>query len=337
MSTVRLLILLLLVSFIGCSQRQCNSSGRNYITSGDCNSSVDRDTSGLATEHSYKSIQGALLGTRFQSLEELKSVIKIEYFTDSSGSDSANYKNPAVRLTHCSNGQEVINVLESGISQGEIGKARSGDFWDRLHVLIKSPYAVTKRDELSKVYILARRRNDLFGEGDPAFYDLAISVVKNINTPDLAFINVRDSTEKGYLNSFDHITAQAFTTSCFSERLADLIGDAHERDRPELITGKFSEKQKSDLDEGPVDNYVDLINNQWGQELGKVLKKKYNITRKTYWTPELLADYLNDIQSYYSWAFQIGFKPFKPEDEVIIMFSKKINLVLSGVFTPAKT
>src|SRR6266446_4867835 len=292
MSTVRSFILLLLVS-LGCSQVQCNNSELTQMRTRDCKSSVNRDASGPATEAPYKLIQGALLGTRFKSLEELKSVIEIKYFTDSSISDSANYKNPTVRLTHCSDGHEVINVLESGISQGDIGKAQSGDFWNRLHVLIKSPYAVSKRGELSKFYILARRRTDLFGEGDPTFYDLAESAAKNINTGDLAYMNVRDSTAKGYLNSFEHITAQAFITSCFSARLADFVGDAHERDHPELITGKFSEKQKRDLDEGPVDNYVDLINNEWGQELGKVLKKKYNITPKTYWTPELLADYLN--------------------------------------------
>jgi hypothetical protein len=227
----------------------------------------------------------------------------------------------------------VINILETGISQGEISKARDGDLADRIQVLVKSPYAVGKRAELSKVYNLARRRTDLFGEGDPAFFDLAKAAEQNINTDDLAFITARDSSEKGYINTFNHITAQAFITSCFSEKLADFVGDTHERYyHPELITGKFSDKQIRDLDEGPVDNYVDVINNEWGQELGKALKKKYHLTRETRWTPELLANYLNDIQSYYSWAFRIGFKPFQPEDELVIRFSRKMNVVLHGNF-----
>ena len=79
-----------------------------------------------------------------------------------------------------------------------------------------------------------------------------------------------------------------------------------------------------------MDNYVDLINNEWGQELGKQLKEKYNIDRETNWTPELLANYLNDLQSYYSWAFQIGFEPFRPEDDVVRRFSDKINIVMQG-------
>ena len=210
-----------------------------------------------------------------------------------------------------------------------MNKAKTGNFLDQLQVLLNSPFAVTNRFELSKVNLLARRRTDLFGEGDPSFYDLAQTAVKNINTPDLAFMNARDSTEKGYLNSFNHLTAQAFITSCFSEQLADFVGDAHERYyHPELLTGKFSEKQLKDLGEGPVDNYVDLLNNEWGQELGKVLKEKYRISALTNWTPELLTNYLNDLQSYYSWAFQIGFEPISMQDELVVRFSQKLNVVL---------
>ncbi len=301
----------------------CNNSELPDKKNCDCNSLERNDSSGHAIDSTYKYIQDALLATRFKSLEELKSVIKIDY-------DSTNRENKMVRLRHCSNGREVINVLESGMSQGDMSKARNGNFWNQLHFLFCSPYSVTNRTELSKVFILARRMTDLFGEGDPAFYFLSEAAVKNINTPDLAFMTIRDSTDKGYLNSFDHISAQAFITSIFSEQLADFVGDAHERDHPELITGIFSDSLINDLDNGPVDNYVDLINNEWGQELGKELKKKYDLSQETIWTPELLANYLNDLQSYYSWAFQIGFNPFSSDDEIVIRFSEKLNLVMSG-------
>ncbi|MFN0275736.1 MAG: hypothetical protein ACKVPJ_08330, partial [Chitinophagales bacterium] len=188
------------------------------------------------------------------------------------------------------------------------------------------------RKDLEKVFLLARLRPALFGEGDVAFFNIAQAQVKNINTRELAFVNANDSTEKGYLNTFNHITAQAFITSCFYEELADFVADAHERHHhPELILGKFTKEKLEDLAEGPVDNYVDVINNEWGQELGKQLKKKYQISIETYWTPELLSNYLNDMQSYYSWAFQIGFKPFMPGDEQVIKFSKKLNAVMKGV------
>jgi hypothetical protein len=120
-------------------------------------------------------------------------------------------------------------------------------------------------------------------------------------------------------------------TSIFSEDLADFVADVHERHNlPELISGIFTPHQLNDLKDGPVDNYLDLINNEWGQELGKTLRAKYNLCRNTQWTPELLANYLNDIQSYYSWTFWIGFKPFRPDDEMVVRFAGKINKVLSS-------
>jgi len=104
-----------------------------------------------------------------------------------------------------------------------------------------------------------------------------------------------------------------------------------------LITGKFSEKEVTDLAEGPVDNYVDLINNEWGQEIGKVLREKYNISRVTHWTPELVANCLNDLQSYYSWAFEIGFRPFSAQDDLVIRFTNKLNVVMLGTVPLGKT
>ena len=269
--------------------------------------------------------RGALLGTRFPSLEALKTVVRIEY----SRQDSTNQ---SVRVYHCSGGKTVVSVLETGTSQGDILKARyGGAFKDRFKLLFNCPNAIRNRKDLEKVLYLSRWSPELFGEGDPAFFDIAKSMVANINTPELAFLNPRDSTEKGYLNTFNHITAQALITSCYSEELADFIADSHERYRhPELITGVFPDTLLQDLEEGPVDNYVDLVNNEWGQELGKQLQQKYGIDAETTWTPELLCQYLNDLQAYYSWAFQIGFEPYRPEDEEVTRFAHKIDAILNG-------
>ena len=326
MTTLRCLTLF--IFFIGCNQALDNTK-RNSSGEGACISLVSDDTTGAAT---YKTVRGALLGTRFTSLDELKSVIQIEYDNGTITADSTAPENSLVSVRHCSNGKEVVSVLETGTSQGDFLKARyGGAIWERFTLLFRCPYAVMNRKDLDKIYALSRLRPEWFGAGDLAFFDIAKSAVGNINTPDMAFKNVRDSTEKGYLNSFNHITAQAFITSCFSEELADFIADAHERYRhPELITGKFTEAQIKDLEEGPVDNYVDLVNNEWGQELGKQLKEKYRINRETNWTPELLANYLNDLQGYYSWAFQIGFEPFRREDEEVLRFSNKMDAVMKG-------
>lgn len=328
MNTLRCLALL---SLFGSCKQSGNNPNLNSSGVSACISSESNDTTNVA---SYKTVRGALLGTRFTSLEELKSVIRIEYHPGAATRGSHESGKCYVCVRHCSGGKEVTSIMETGVTQGDLHRAGYSDaVKDRLNLLFRCPFAVVNRKDLEKVFNLSRRKPDWFGEGDPAFFDMAKAMADNINTPELAFKNDRDSTEKGYINSFNHITAQAIMTTCFSEELAEFIADAHERnDHPELITGKFTEAQIKDLGEGPVDNYVDLVNNEWGQELGKQLKAKYGINSETNWTPKLVADYLNDLQSYYSWAFQIGFKPFRPEDEVVFRLSDKMNAVMQGRF-----
>lgn len=319
--TLRCLVLLFFF-FVG--NQACNDANLDSSSVCALDTSANDSTTHTVT---YKTIKGALLGTRFTSLEELKSVIQIEYHL---GSDTATNKNAYVSVRHCSGGKEVTSILMTGISQGDLYNAGHSDaIGDHIALLFRSPYAIANRKNLEKIFTLSRRKPDTFGEGDPAFFDIAKLAAENINTPDMAFRNERDSTEKGYFNSFNHITAQALITSCFSEELADFIADVHERNNcPELITGKFTEAQIKNLEDGALDNYVDLINNEWGQELGKQLKLKYGINSETHWSPELLADYMNDVQSYFIWAFQIGFKPFRPEDAVVIKFANKLNAVM---------
>ena len=275
-------------------------------------------------------IKGALLASRINSLEELKSMIQIEYFAGSSPSEAGNKNNTMVLLHHCSGGININSILKAGISQTDIIKARDGDLMDRFNLVLNSPYSIAHRSELKNIYRLSRRRHDLYGFGDIAFYDLAKSAERKINSKEIAYKTYRDSSAKGYINSFNHITAQAIITSCFSEKIADFIADLHELyNMPELISGQFTESQLTELDDNPVDNYVDMINNEWGQEIGKKLKIKYSINQKTIWTPTLLANYLNDIQTYYTWAFQISMNPFKKNEEVIIKFCKKMNVLLN--------
>lgn len=269
---------------------------------------------------------GALLATRFGSFEAFKRVIRVEYFhAGDTAHDGANW----VRLRHCSQGQEVTSILAAGVSQDDIMAVKtSGRYADILGLARRAPFAFAFREDMQRILTLARRVPLSYGEGDPAFYDLAEASVAHINTPELAFRFPKDTTEKGYLNTFNHITAQAFITSLFSEALADLIADQHERkNMRELTTGNFSAAQLASAD-SPVDNYVDMLNNEWGQALGNQLKAKYQLTCATFWTPTLLADYLNDLQRYYGWAFEIGFEPFRAEDELVWRFAKKLNVVM---------
>ncbi len=273
--------------------------------------------------------RGALLLTRFNSFEEFKKIVTIEYFKGFSSPRRVFYTRPMVRVSHFSHGHRVTSILKTGVDEVDFMDVLHGGFLDKIWLVFNSPYAVFKRKDLRRVYALSRRREGIFGEGDVAFYDLAESMMKNIsNYPKI--YSSKDFTEKGFINTFNHITPQAFMTTLFSEKLADFVADTHERrNMPTLITGKFSQLQISDMENGPVDNYLDMINNEWGQELGIFLKEKYNITRKTNWTPELLSNYLNDIQSYCSWALKIAFTPFSSSDELVVRFSSKINNLMA--------
>jgi hypothetical protein len=294
------------------------------------NTSSSSDNS-IITDSLNRGGKQALISTRFTSFEELKAVVDIQYFENIPVKVRSGPVKNEVRLTHKSGDHEVKSLLRSGISQTDFLNARKGNLWDRIKLGLRCPFIITNKSDLWVIENLGRRKPWWYGKGDVAFYDLAETMVAHIRPEDTIRMSPKDLTEKGYLNTFNHITAQAFMTSAFSEFTADFVADVHELyNMPELITGKFSEQQLTDLAEGPVDNYVDLINNEWGQELGKELAKKYNISRYTYWTPDLLVHFLNDIQSYHSWCFQIGFDPYEVTDEVVARFAKKINYLKAG-------
>jgi hypothetical protein len=275
---------------------------------------------------------GALLLPRYNSIESLAQAVTFHYSGSGKQDKKATSANTKVTLTHRVGSKMVTSILSKGVSENDFVKARDGNAWDKIGLAFKTPFAAWNRNDLRRIEALGRKRPWIFGKGDIAFFDLAENMVHHIHPMDTLRMSARDLSEKGYLNTFNHVMAQSFMTSIFSESIADFVADIHERARmPELITGEFSEKQLLDIDNGPVDNYIDIINNEWGQELGKVLRQKYSITRKTRWTPILLANYLNDVQAYHSWACQIGFAPFYPTDDIVIRFAVKINTVMSSV------
>lgn len=276
--------------------------------------------------------KGALLLSRFDSLAELKSVIRIEYDRIFSPLSFPLIYRPVVRIVHESGGRKVESVLMPGVSEGDFAQARDGGLKERFSLLVRSPYAVWRRKDLQRVYALSRWRDNYYGEGDVAFFNLAETMMHHITGYDRQQLPDKVFGEKGFINTFNHVIAQAFMTTQFSERLADFVADAHERHHmPELITGNFTAEQIVDIDTGPTDNYLDMINNEWGQEIGKELKRKYLITRATTWTPRLVQDYLNDIQHYCREAFQVGFDPFYASDEIVIRFSRKIESVRKDI------
>jgi hypothetical protein len=268
-----------------------------------------------------------LLASRFNTLDELKTIVDIDYSKDKN-------QLPFVKLTYKDQGQIIESILSSGVDQGQLSDAKNSNLLEKIELVKEVPNAIRERNNLKNILLLSRRRSKIFGAGDVAFYDLAEVLVSKINTPNKAFLNRKDSSEKGFINTFNHINAQILITALYSEELADFIADAHELHRmPELLTGNFTNDQLTDSINYPIDNYVDLINNEIGQEIGKELKEKYNITYRTNWSPELLRNFLNDIELYYIRSMGIGFDPFSSDDNFVKKFSKKLNVITSTIPT----
>tara|TARA_Y100000385_G_scaffold256668_1_gene283300 strand:- start:4823 stop:5740 length:918 start_codon:yes stop_codon:yes gene_type:complete len=265
----------------------------------------------------------ALLATNFKTLQDFKSAVDLSYSNDSKDSCIG-----TVNMSYKNQGQTILSVLSDGITQGDITDAHKGSLMDKVFLAFQSPYAVFNRNELSKIFMLARRRPAIFGDDDVAFYDLALASMQNIKNENHAFRHFRDSLEKGYINTFNHITAQALITAIYNEDIAHFVASVHERHHmQELVSGKFSEAQLKDTVNFPTDNYVDIINNEIGQELGKYLKIKYAINNRTQWTPNLTSAFLNDIQDYYAQSFDIEIEPYKTDDSLIYRFSQKIEII----------
>jgi len=273
-----------------------------------------------------------LMTTRCGNLARFRELVQIKYDKDYARMDSAKCLPSVVELSYTSNGETITHKLESGIGQGDLIKAQKKDKLNKCLFVLNNLNPSRERKNLENVFLLSRRRPDLFGSKDEAFYYLAEASFRKINSDKLAFRTPQDSSEKGYINTFNHITAQAIITSFFSEDLADLIADLHERyNMPELTTGRFTDKQLNDSINSPVDNYVDILNNEIGQKLGQALKVKYGLDKSLHCNPEFLANYLNDIQSYYMWSLEIGLDPFHSNEAVVIQFSKKLNAILKNI------
>ncbi len=265
----------------------------------------------------------AILASRIKDLDEFQETVQINY--------GLKDKIPFVELIYNSNHGTVKSYLQSGISEQDILDIRKDSITQQALFVLDNPDVIRDRDYLSEIYFLARKSDYILGEGDVAFYYIAEETVNKISDPELAYIVRKDSSEKGFINTINHITAQSFITSIYSEQIADRIADMHElKHMPELCTGDFSEAQLADTLNYPLDNYIDMINNEIGQELGARINVKLGIDVNTKWTPKLLANYLTELIKYYSWSFGIGMNPFSEEDEIVIRFADKINKIKNG-------
>ncbi len=255
-----------------------------------------------------------LITTDFSTYEELLQTIAI--FHDPDGEK--------VTLEQNLGNRTLTSVLKGGLKESSVMQARNGGLIGKTKLLAQSPYFAANRKQVLKVWYLSRWRSRIFGPDDKAFFDLAVSMNHKIIGREM--YSSADLSEKGFINTFNHVNSQAFMTILFSEKLADFIADSHERSAmPALITGDFADKQRLDILTGAVDNYVDIINNEWGQELGKHLKHVYGIDSESIWTTAFLTSIVNDMLSFYKWSLNIEFVPFSEDEEIIVKLARKLQ------------
>lgn len=100
--------------------------------------------------------KGALLLTRFKSLEDFKGVINIHYAPEAVDSNKDEPGKRAVTLEYKSGGTVIRSILKDGISQTDFLKVRNGSMGSKILLGLKCPYALRHKQELTSIEHLSR-------------------------------------------------------------------------------------------------------------------------------------------------------------------------------------
>ena len=274
-----------------------------------------------------------LVATDFKTLADLKKELEITYIPSSfekrwSPSEKAydyKYTPASVTVSHSKGGLTTSNTLsEETVKQEELKKANSGSFWDKSKLAAAHPELVWHKGDLEAIDKLSFVKKNTSGTAIGKVSDAIFEHISN--KPRM----VRIGTGKQKLSSHDatknmllHVFGQAIITTLLGRAAADLAGDIHERDQDSLISGSISKSEERQA----IDNYIDMVNNLYGQELGEELGAQLDADDGTDWTAELTAKYLNAVQDYFHEHKGWKFTQFKQEDTLVARFTALLNEV----------
>lgn len=278
-----------------------------------------------------------LIANQYRSLDELKKAVDIQYtpggyetrFTGDTYTDV--YIQAKVSVTDKS-GKGTNELSEATVVQKEASdKLEKGSTWDKLMLALQYPDAAYFKGELEEIRKLAKATKDPKGKiingtaighmSDLMYEHLAM---KDRPSGRTVMIGKDKTTMKGATkNMMLHVFGQALLTTLYGRSVADLAGDIHERDQPSLITGVISKAEERQA----IDNYADLVNNLYGQDIGERLQKELGATENTVWTPELTAKYLNAVQLEIEKEMKWTFKPFDAKTPEVVRFTDRLNEV----------
>ena len=253
-----------------------------------------------------------LVATDYGTLEQLKTKINITYSTELlQGKESTTQYNK-VTVSNTYNGTTVEDALDDReYSQEDLKAVKKDTWWQKLGAGLKYPQAAYNRSELEQIKSMSYRdKSD--GKRGMAFGDISLELYKRTQ-----------NKGKGTLeNTYLHVSGQALITILFGKGVANFTGHLHERSQGSLITGQFAPKEMSQA----IDNYADLINNQWGQVLGGRINSKFNVSSSTVWDNNLSANVLNEMQGFYGEMMGKTFNStFKPDEKYVKDFTEFMN------------
>ena len=253
------------------------------------------------------------IANRYKDMADLKKDISVKYSPDEVAvSDTKKLKLGTNTLS------------EDQLGQDEIKKAQSGSNIDKILVGIAHPGAAWYRKELEGINKMSYVKQNASGTAIGHISDQMYSHLSTKPTGPTVMkgkdkVTYGDATK----NMLLHVFGQSAITTVFGRGAADYAGDTHERDQGSLITGAFKPGEIRDA----IDNYSDMVNNLYGQDIGERVAAKLGITSSTVWTPALTAKYVNAVQGEIAKEMKWKFTPFAATDPEIKKFSALLNEV----------
>ena len=286
-----------------------------------------------------------LVESDFKTLDDLKKEIPIVYtpralkgtYLPQSGEFEYDYEPAYVTVSDPKAGSQYRNTLsEDTPSEAELQRIAGVEIGEQVMWGASHRDVLLYREDLEAVVKLSYAPKN--SAGTALFY-----VAEEMSN------NVQGDNPSRYINAFKHVFGQSVITTLRGRGAADLVGDIHER---EFVSDVFAtqEKQQQNLTSGfatqnkqpqpsekeLIDTYVDLINNTYGQDLGEQLRTDLGISRSTYWTPELTAEYLNAVQQYLGKELNLQLKAFEVDSDTVKKFANLINEVQMVETPPAE-
>jgi hypothetical protein len=267
-----------------------------------------------------------LIASDYKNLKALKQVIDIRNIPATTvtlpGEDHRpprTFQIPArVAVSYPKAGLTDINELsESTVTQAELKAAAAGGFLDKAAVALAHPELVWFKSDLEAIEKLSFVKKNTAGS---AIGHVTDAMLTHIKPPAKS-----KAASEGRQNMLLHVFGQAVITTLFGRAAADLAGDIHERDMASLISGAITPAEAK----GAIDNYVDLINNVYGQQLGAQLATSVGVGvgGGTTWDPALTTEYLNAAQRWISREMGWKMSDFTVSDSVVVKFTALLNEV----------